>query len=206
VDHVLGTSAKVRLLRELLPLEHAVSWREASRRAGLSPGTANRALGELTDSGVLDRKEAGRQHLYAVNRRSFLVQGGLEQLFKAEESRLSEIILWIQNRLAEAGSETGAEVLNASIYGSVAREGEHPGSDFDLFIVVKQPTKASEIRDHLVDQADDLADRFGLRLSAVSASPDQLEDLTVARDPFLQGMLEDGIRVYGRRLEELVKW
>ena len=102
LNHVLGTSAKVRLLRELLPLEHAVSGREAARRADLSPGAANRALGELVDSGVLDRTEAGRQHLYVVNRRNYLVQGGLEQLFRAEQNRLNEIILWIQYRLAEA--------------------------------------------------------------------------------------------------------
>ncbi len=206
LDHVLGTSAKVRLLRELLPLEQAVSGREASRRAGLSPGTGNRALGELADSGVLDRTETGRQHLYAVNRRNFLVQGGLERLFRVEENRINEIVLWIQNRLAEAGTRTGTEILNATIYGSVARESERPESDFDLFVVVKQQPAVTEVLDLLVDQADDLADRFGLQLSAVAVSPEQLDELVAARDPFLEELLQEGIRVCGRRLEEFVQW
>lgn len=206
LNHVLGTSAKVRLLRELLPLEHAVSGREAARRADLSPGAANRALGELVDSGVLDRTEAGRQHLYVVNRRNYLVQGGLEQLFRAEQNRLNEIILWIQNRLAEAGNNTSAEILNATIYGSAAKGNERPESDFDLLVVVKQQPATGEVRDLLVAQADDLAERFGLQLSAVAVSLEQVEELASARDPFLEALLKAGIRVYGRRLEEIVQW
>ena len=206
LDHVLGTPAKVRLLRELLPLEHAVSGREAARRADLSAGTANKTLGELAASGVLLRTVSGRQHLYTVNRRNYLVQGGLEQLFRAEESRLNEIILWIQNRLAEAGSSTGAEVLNATIYGSVARGGERPDSDFDLLVVVNQPQAADQVRELLVSEADDLMERFGLQLSAVAVGPEQLDALSSARDPFLEALLREGIRVYGRRLGELVQW
>jgi len=171
----------------------------------LAAGTASRALGSLVDSGVLSRTEAGRQHLFIINRRNYLVQA-LDQLFRAEDNRLNEIVLWTQNELASAGHECGAEILNATIYGSAARGEDRPESDLDLFVVVRQADKTADVQEHVTCQGAELRERFGLRLSVVTVPPAQLLQLAVAADPLLESVVQDGRRVYGQRLEELLSW
>ncbi len=65
LDHAIGTRAKVRLLRALVPLDRPVSGREAARLAGVSR-QAIRSLDELVAVGIVRRQETAGQHLYTL--------------------------------------------------------------------------------------------------------------------------------------------
>lgn len=71
-EELLGSPARVRLLRTLLGAGRGLSGREAARLARTSLPIAQRALATLVAAGVVLREEASAQHLYRINGESLL--------------------------------------------------------------------------------------------------------------------------------------
>ena len=87
---LLGTRAKVGLLRLLSADGEALSQRELARRADLTLRSAQQALNELYALGVVTRLAGGRDHLSLFNRSHVLAQP-LEALFTAERSMARQL-------------------------------------------------------------------------------------------------------------------
>src|SRR5690606_25261375 len=130
LDGILGSTAKVQILRALLPLTSPVSGREAQKLAGIrSRRGAGTALEDLSKLGVLNLTETRGSHLYEINHEHELITH-LQDLFSAEEKRLSGFIAVIRQSLVQRRLEE--RVRSLILYGSNARREGKPGSDVDL--------------------------------------------------------------------------
>jgi predicted nucleotidyltransferase len=197
LDHVIGSRTKVRLLRILMSLPYPVSGREVARRAGVSP-IALQSLDELTQLGVVERTITSGLHLYSICR-THRLHNALEHLFKEESIRSGEIL----DRLTRVLEDTGA-VVAAVIFGSTVRGEAAAGSDLDLFVVVEDQENIESVEDTLNESALEFTEQYGVRLSPIVVSRDQAAHQYEQGAPLIISVLEEGRRVYGAYLEEVV--
>jgi predicted nucleotidyltransferase len=197
LDDLLGTRSKVRLLRALAPLDRPISGREAARLAGVSR-QALRTLDELTNAGIVHRRETAGQHLYTFNRESRLAPAVLD-LFDAERERTSALF----ERLSSIATSAGP-IVSALVFGSAARGEATPHSDLDLLVLTSR-TGVQAIHSALVEASAALEEQFGMRLSPVVLTVEQARHQQVASDPFIREVMRDGRRVYGRSVEEVLR-
>ncbi|HEX2189091.1 MAG TPA: nucleotidyltransferase domain-containing protein [Longimicrobiaceae bacterium] len=202
LDGILGSTAKVRILRALLPLTVPVSGREAQKLAGVrSRRGAGTALDDLSDLGVLRRTETRGSHLYQVNPQHELVPP-LTALFGKEEGRLRELVATIRAGLAER--ELAERVRSVVLYGSNARRDATPRSDVDLMAVVDSDLAVSAVREALYEVGQDLRRRLGLRISPHVLTMHRVRERAEDGDPFVQTIREEGRPLMGEALDGLL--
>lgn len=201
LDAILGSRSKVRLLRVLLPLDDAVSAREAARLAGTHPTPSLRALSDLAALAVLHRVRLRGQHLYTVNRENPLVRDGLAPLFDRETARVSAVFA----RLREAlGPELAAgTVLTLAVYGSAARGDDRPASDLDVLVVTRSAEDVPGAHEALARTAPVLDREFGLDLAPMVVSGRQFNHQAEAGDPVVAEMQKEARLVAGLSLDHL---
>jgi predicted nucleotidyltransferase len=205
LDAILGSAAKVRILRALLPLAAPVSGREAQHLAGVKSrrGTST-ALDDLSDLGVLLRTETRGSHLYQVNREHDLVMP-LVGLFEAEERRLRDFVSALRLSLAER--KLVERLCSVVLYGSNARRDATPQSDVDLLVVVDSDTIVSEVKEALYDLGHGLMRRQGLRISPYVLTVSRVRERAGDRDPFVGEVRNEGRLLMGEELDSLIgRW
>ena len=198
LDAILGSVAKVRLLRVLVPLDRLVSGREAARLAGLSH-RAVLALDELTALGLLERRttSGGHTNLYRFNRSSALAPV-IVALFDAERERTATILRRIAAVLRRVGT-----VESAVVFGSQARGEAEAGSDLDLLVLTASGDR-ERVHDAIAEAAPALEAELGLRLSPVVLTVTQARRQRRQGDAFIAEAIRDARRVTGRALEEVL--
>jgi predicted nucleotidyltransferase len=199
LDHILGTTAKVRLLRALLPLNSPASGREAERLAGVSHLSATRALDDLVALGVLDRTVTQATHLYRINREHDLVRP-LETLFECESARLTSLREEIKTALTSA--ELAGAITSVGMFGSAARGEAQPDSDLDLLVLVTDRSRAEAASALLGVVSDRLRERYGARASVLVLSVPEARHRLDDGDPLLREIAHDSRTLFGTRIQE----
>jgi predicted nucleotidyltransferase len=202
LDAILASPAKVKVLRALLAIGDGTSGRKVARLAGVEVPSAFRALADLSAMGVIHREHLESQHLYSVNDANPLVRDGLRPLFDAERQRVSDVFEWLRELLADHVAR-GA-VHSAVLYGSAARGDDRPESDVDLLVVTTTDEAVREIHSHIVEQASEMDERFGLDLSPLVISHRRLREQLAAGDVVMATAIREGRQVAGEPLYELV--
>jgi predicted nucleotidyltransferase len=136
MDQLLGTKAKVRILR-VLATDPALLRTEAdvARAAGLPPTTVNLALRSLRDAGILDFQRLGRTHGVRL-RGDLAIVAALRAMFALEHDIRSEVEAAIRGAVP-AG-------VACVLFGSTAKGGAGPGSDLDLLVVARSRDGAED--------------------------------------------------------------
>lgn len=203
LNDILGTQSKVRVLRELATREDAVTGREAGRLADLSPRSAQQALSALHGMGIVRRQEGGRSYLYRLNRQHYLVQHALEKLFRAERRSVEELFEQLRGILSTAAQATGTEIVSGIIFGSTARGEDRPESDMDLLVIHGEGSSES-LREELAESLETVESLFGRPVSPVIMSSDRFRDMMAAGADLVADIRDDGRRVYGAYVGDLV--
>lgn len=126
LDDVLGTPAKVRLMRLLAyEVDAPLTAPDAAVRVGVTPAAARASLEQLAQTGFVARVGAGRSVQYEVKEAEPLVEA-LRTVFRAEQDRY-DIFL----RQLRALFEGVREVLSAWIEQSPTA----PGSPMEIAVV-----------------------------------------------------------------------
>lgn len=196
MDGILGSRTKVKLLRALMPLSRPVSLREAARLAGTSAAGALGAMEHLTAMGVTERREASGQHLYTVNRDSYLF-GVLSGLFAAEDARRQALFQALRDAL-------GPMAKAAAVFGSRARGDDRPDSDLDLLVVIEDESGEEGVWEHLVELQPKVQREFGLRLSPVVLGLERLRERAREGDPFVEAVAAEGIPIIKPTIQKLI--
>ncbi len=201
LNHVLGTTAKLDLLRILIQLDSPTSGREAERLARVTHRSAVKALGELAMVGVLRLTKTPGTHLYQINRDHDFVPP-LEALFKAEAARLTSLGDEVRNALRELNLEQ--RISSVAVFGSAARGDTRPDSDLDLLVLVRHHSDASAAQEILGVLSDRLRGRYGAHPSvlvlAASAARERYED----GDPLMQNIATDGRVLIGASIQDVL--
>lgn len=173
LDFICSSPNKMRILRAMVHVTQPVSGRQAVRLAGTSL-KGSQSLDELADAGLILRRESTGQNLYSFNFENYLA-GPLAALFQAEEARTKSLLQDLRAALSDI-----AGVITGGVFGSAAVGSARPGSDLDVFVVVKTQRAVPKATDALLEQAPRLFARYGVRLSPVVVTSErwraQLED------------------------------
>lgn len=203
LDGVLGSTAKVKILRALMPLTSAVSGREAKFLSGVrSQSGAQQALNELSQLGILREERIRGARLYRVNR-AHHVTDALVALFASEGKRVSALRDLVSKELASKGLIE--RVQGVILFGSAARGDARPGSDLDLLVVTGTARSKARVTDAMLDAADEAAHTLGVRFSPLVLALPRLRERWRAGDPLLQNIHAEGRTILGSSLAELVE-
>lgn len=201
-DVVLGSVAKVRILRALMPLSSPVTGNEARLLAGIRSKSGMRvALDELTDLGILECDQTRRIRLFRVNRDHELVEP-LRALFRAENTRVTTLRGQLQDTLDSAG--LAEHTLSVILFGSNARGDARPASDLDLLVVTSAPAHVDPVLAALMEGVPGFQRRLGLRVSPYVLDEGRAVERYRDGDPLMQNVLSEGRTLYGTPFHEIV--
>jgi len=94
------------------------------------------------------------------------------------------------------------EALAITLFGSVARKQDVPGSDMDILIVVKGTDKVQMI-DQVTRTSSGFVKKYGVRLSPIVMTLREAQRTRKA-DPLLRNILSEGIDLLPRKLKEVI--
>jgi predicted nucleotidyltransferase len=174
------------LLQELVRLEQPVTRRQLAAAAGVAPGHASAVVEDLIRTGLVTETPAGRSSMVALNR-SHLAAGPLLALVGLR----GELVHRLRARFSD-----WPDVLDAWLFGSVAR-GEATGdSDVDLLIVVDD-VNSSELHDRLAQLISDVRSWTGNETQVVEHSLASWRKLVRAKNMLVNQIRLDGIALTG---------
>lgn len=198
-DDIMGTRAKVRVLRYLTGTALPLSAREVARHADVVKRSADLALAELVDLGVVERESGSHQGIFRINPRHPLADV-LVQMFATERQRNLHLIAALRHLVSHAG-----DVLWAGVYGSTATGNDSAASDLDVAVITSSAARARTVRAALAMATPSFDDRWGRVASVLVLSRADLRRLTAGGDPLVTSMLGESRRVYGsRQLRDLM--
>lgn len=139
LENIIGSKAKVKILRVLIEVRTAYTLKDLVKETGLSLSITHQAAEELAEEGIVIRlKGRKKERLYKFNAESSFATA-LFELFKNEKTRQrNDVILlktWnvLEQMLTAIKKETNLIIL----FGSQARGEATVRSDIDLFIIPK---------------------------------------------------------------------
>ena len=160
---LLGTRAKVDLLRLLTARGAPLSQRELARRAGVSLRSAQAALADLYALGVAAKLEGGRDHLTLLNDQHVLAPT-LTALFSAE----AELARGLRQALSTLVCGNRKPPMGIYLFGSVARAEETIDSDVDVLLIARDAAHRDLLMDRTLSGVDALRARYGATVHPVA--------------------------------------
>jgi predicted nucleotidyltransferase len=148
--------------------------RQISRHVGTSVGTVQRELETLSQFGLADRSVSGRQVYYKANRS--------HPAFAETHSLIAKTVGVFQ-LLGSALAPFAKRVSLAFVYGSMARQEEHAGSDVDLMIV------GDVSLDELLTQLAPVEHAIGRPINPTLYTPNEFRSKLESANHFLRSVM-----------------
>jgi predicted nucleotidyltransferase len=129
----LISPVRLKIIEFVLKNEFPMSEREISRILSVSHMSVNRTMRELAAMNLVNATRAGTAFLWNTNRRShaFAVFSKALESFSGVPTPIEELKKAIREILPLSHIE------KIILFGSVAKRKERPGSDIDLFVLIK---------------------------------------------------------------------
>ena len=140
VENLLGSKAKVKILRVLSEARTAYSLKSLKAETELSLSIVHRSAEELAEEGILLRiKGTGKERLYRFNTDSHFASAVFE-LFKTEKTRHRKevVMLKIWSILEMLLAKIKNKILLMVLFGSQATGRATLDSDIDVLIIPKK--------------------------------------------------------------------
>jgi len=202
LDNILNTEVKVRILRFFCRTSAEWNGRQIAKEIGVTPKAAHQALHTLHREKVLLLRNMGKTHVYSLNEGNFLVSKLLKPLFLKEDSVLDHIIKAIKRKISS--SEARKAIISIAIFGSVGKQEEHPSSDIDLAVIVKD-AKAKASAERLFEEIGSrIAAEFGNGISPYINTRTEFISQYKKGLPVVKNILKSHNLIYGERLEKLL--
>lgn len=194
---LVASPTKLRLLRFLRTSGGAHTGRQIARAVGMDPKSAALALRELTEAGLVVRRQAGRAYMHSLNTEHYLISDVLGRVLDSERD-------WLQAVAADVREAAGAQVETIVLYGSHARGEAGSRSDVDLLIVVESRTKPEGVTERLNGHRLKIEQRYGHRLSFLVMTRRDLRDKVKKGDRLVLDIMAQGRVLTGKSLTDLM--
>ena len=148
IENVLGSKAKVKILRVLGEVRTAYSLKGLVKETGLSLSITHQAAEELAEEKVVTKiKGTGKERLYKFNAESGFA-AAIFDLFKTEKTRQRKevVLLKVWNVLEQLVTKIKGKVMLVLLYGSHARGDAALNSDIDVLIIPKKKVDAGLVK------------------------------------------------------------
>ncbi len=161
-EELMGSKAKIKVLRFLLLDGRALSERELATRMGVSHMAVNRAMEAFSQIGLVEPTMVGKSKVWSLNRSGYSYEVA-EKLggFFAKKQPILEVSEILRGELDPAKHPSVKAVY---LFGSVAAGSEKPGSDIDLLVLAKKGKK-NGLASILDKKSSEILDKFGNGLS-----------------------------------------
>ena len=188
LNEILGNKVQVKLLRVLVRTKSSFTGRELARLVGHSQNQTRLALEELERNGLVVWQNAGRSHLYSIDKDNILVTDFLEAGFHLEDTLLT--------RLADIYSEeVGKDLASVILFGSIAKGEEKPNSDIDLIIVVSDKAETKIVEYRVAEASAKVTGRFGNQTTAIVVKKTDYEKKIKQKKGMWREVAETGIKL-----------
>lgn len=202
LDNILNTEVKTKILRFLCRTNAEWNGRQIAREIGVSPKTAHETLNILYKEKVLLLHNVGKTHVYSLNTDNFLVSKLLKPLFSKEDSILDDIVAVIKRKVATSKAKKG--IISIAIFGSVSSRKDHPSSDIDIAVIVKN-ADIKPITERLFEEIDSkISKKFGNVISPYVNTKTEFRAKYKKELPVIKNILKAHNLIYGERLESLL--
>lgn len=206
LDDLLSSRAKVRLLRLFSTEPEPMSAREAARRVDMAKRSADLALRDLVQVGVIRRHGSGAQPTYVLNPHHALVRHAVRILFSGgtdataqsgggEQGAIHEFFDTLRDAVEEPNTQ---DVLWAALFGSTANGEDTLESDMDLAVIVVDEMALTRMQERLADMSTVILSRFGRVLSPVVMTLAQGRALAASCHPLVESLV-NGRVIAGRQ-------
>lgn len=195
-DEVFRSWSHVAVLRALIDTATGFSGSEVARVSGMTPLSALKALSSLEELGIVQRQRGGRDHLFTLNRRHFLVQDAILRLYHTERQFPEVLVAGLSAILRRS-------VVAAVIFGSVARNEETPASDIDLCCIVQTEEQKEVVRQLLDKESPDLYRTYGIKTAPVFFTLGEFRKK--ARNQLVKSILAIHRHIVGKKLDALLR-
>lgn len=200
LDEILSRGSKVKVLRYLFLENDELTGRGIARAVGMSPSLVHSVLSDLFAEGLVEVKEKGKAKLYRLRRGSHIVKKLLQPLFEAERDLFKDIIKEIKYGIPRSRKE----VVNVSIFGSVAAGRETARSDLDLLVVVGSASGKETIQRSIDELSIGLAEKYGITLSPYVVTEGELKKKQDRKLPLVKSLLANNQLIYGEPVERIL--
>jgi predicted nucleotidyltransferase len=197
IENLLAQKSKIKILRFLLKTGMEFTGREIARNIKMDHKTCHRALGELSQPGVVFVNHTGSSVLYKINQKNMLVIELLIPLFKKEENLLKTIAQFLVKKIR-------IPILSAMLFGSIAQNHARETSDVDILIITSNKKTQKAVAAALAHLEFDFIQKFGNMLSPLIITKNELLNKLKGKDKLITTILRTGKVISGKTSEELI--
>lgn len=197
LDEIFARKSNIVVIRALKNYTTGISGREVSRNINLAANNTLNTLTYLEDLGIVNRLRGGREHLFTLNRKNFLVNQVVLPLLQTEEEYVLSVRKDIKSKL------TG-KVVSAIIYGSVARKEETVQSDLDLCIVYENSRKLHVIEEEIESLRRLMYKKYGINISPFYTSRSEFIKKANKNMSPVEQIVQEGEMVVGETIKRIL--
>lgn len=202
IENILGSKAKVKLLRVLSEVRTAYSLKSLGAETGLSLSIVHKAAEELTDEGILIKIRGERkQRLYKFNTESpFSAQ--IFDLFRIEKTRQRKevVFLSVWSSLEHILTRIKDKIDLMALFGSQARGHATLNSDIDILIILKKEEYSQELLES-IEQVK-IKNKINPMVLDLKTFKQDIKNKT----PFYKNIKKDGINLFvNKSIKEDIK-
>ena len=202
LDKILDNEAKVRILRFLVKTNAEWNGRQIAKEIGASPATTHKALQSLNREGVLLLRNVGKTHVYTLNQGNFTVTDMLKPLFSRENKILEYILNTIRRKISVSGIRR--DIISIALFGSLSSYRDHPASDIDLIVIVKN-AKIKPLAELIFeDIGKKISKKFGNNLSPYINSELEFKSKYRKGLSVIKSILKSHRIIIGKALEKII--
>ena len=200
LDKIFSRGSKVKVLRYLFREDDEHTGRGIASEVGMSPSMAHSVLLELSVDGLVDVRKKGNAKLYRLRGGSYVLDKLLKPLFEGEQDLLKELIKDLKSGVLSSG----VEVINISIFGSVAAGRETVRSDLDLLVVVGTSSGKKVIQSSIDKLSICLAEKYEIALSPYVVTGGELMKRRDQKLPLVKSIIDNNQFIYGEPVERIL--
>jgi hypothetical protein len=198
---ILGTQAKLAVLRVLSRAGTPLAHREVSRRAGMAYRSIDLALSDLLAAGVVGELEGGRERRVEL-RSGHRLAPVISALLRAESDFFPSLRAELK-AVASGGDNAG--LISLSLVGPVALRKEQLGDPIELVLVASDGVAAARWKRRLEVAGESIALRFGVACQVICYEVGEARKLWQSRTPKAEAMVREAEPLAGDPLVRILE-
>jgi len=197
LDTVFSSRSNIVILRALKSYSVGVSGREVARLTGLTPKSCLKTLTLFENTGIITRIRGGRDHIFNLNRKHFLVEKAILPLLDAELNFFDSLKKEIKSKLQKKCS-------SVYVFGSVARREDTLKSDLDICVILNNEIREELLEIAISDLRKNIFTEYGVSISPFYITQKEFIKRARSKKPPLPDILENGIYIFGNQINKLI--